>query len=206
MKVVERKRQSKKGLLRPVRYSKRVKLRTGKAGVIGFRPSEKEFEFDSVEFASGKVRIRGIGERRSGEVVSCVRVLTSNEKSKAMTPSNLIHAVQAGLSVRELEDLRASLDVSMERLGTMIGISPATLHRRRSGQKLGSAESDRIVRFAKLMGKAVEVMESKENARKWLNSPQFGLGGAIPLEYAETEIGAREVENLLGRIEYGVYS
>ena len=33
-----------------------------------------------------------------------------------------------------------------------------------------------------------------------------GLGGAIPLEYAETEVGAREVENLLGRIEYGVYS
>ena len=56
------------------------------------------------------------------------------------------------------------------------------------------------------MGKAVEVMESEENARKWLASPQAGLGGAVPLEYAETEVGAREVEDLLGRIEYGVYS
>jgi len=33
-----------------------------------------------------------------------------------------------------------------------------------------------------------------------------GLGGETPLEYAETEVGAREVEDLLGRIEYGVYS
>ena len=56
------------------------------------------------------------------------------------------------------------------------------------------------------MGKAVEVMESEKNARQWLTAPQFGLGGAVPLEYAETEVGAREVEDLLGRIEQGVYS
>ena len=56
------------------------------------------------------------------------------------------------------------------------------------------------------MGKAVEVMESEDNARQWLTSPQVGLGGAVPLEYAETEVGAREVEDLLGRIEFGVYS
>ena len=42
--------------------------------------------------------------------------------------------------------------------------------------------------------------------RRWLTSRQFGLGGAVPLEYAETEVGAREVEDLLGRIEHGVYS
>ena len=56
------------------------------------------------------------------------------------------------------------------------------------------------------MGKALEVFESEEPARSWLNSPQVGLGGAVPLDYAETELGAREVEDLLSRIEYGVYS
>jgi putative toxin-antitoxin system antitoxin component (TIGR02293 family) len=50
------------------------------------------------------------------------------------------------------------------------------------------------------------VMASKEAGRQWLSSPQVGLGGAVPLEYAETELGAREVEHLLGRIEHGVYS
>lgn len=57
-----------------------------------------------------------------------------------------------------------------------------------------------------MMGKAVEAMEGEERARRWLSSPQVGLGGAVPLDYAETEVGAREVEDLLGRIEYGVYS
>jgi putative toxin-antitoxin system antitoxin component (TIGR02293 family) len=62
------------------------------------------------------------------------------------------------------------------------------------------------MRFARLLGKAVEVMGNEEAGREWLTTPAFGLGGAIPLDYAETEAGAREVENLLGRIEYGEYS
>ena len=94
----------------------------------------------------------------------------------------------------------------MEKLVPMLGISKATLHRRKLAGKLGPAESDRVVRFARLLGRAAAVMESVENGRRWLTSPQIGLGGEIPLEFAETEVGAREVENLLGRIEYGVYS
>jgi putative toxin-antitoxin system antitoxin component (TIGR02293 family) len=57
-----------------------------------------------------------------------------------------------------------------------------------------------------LLGLAVSALESLEAARAWLGSPQVGLGGAVPLEYAETEVGAREVEDLLGRIEFGVYA
>ena len=48
-------------------------------------------------------------------------------------------------------------------------------------------------------------MESVDDGRRWLRSPALGLGGAVPLEF-KTEVGAREVENLLGRIEHGVYS
>lgn len=120
--------------------------------------------------------------------------------------SMLIAALKAGLPVQELDELQDSLGLPMEKLVPMLGISKATLHRRKSTGKLDVAESDRVVRFARLLGKAVSVMESLENGRRWLVSPQVGLGGAVPLEYAETEVGAREVEDLLGRIEYGVYS
>jgi putative toxin-antitoxin system antitoxin component (TIGR02293 family) len=57
-----------------------------------------------------------------------------------------------------------------------------------------------------LAGHAAEVLEGEDNARRWLTSPQHGLAGATPLDYATTEAGAREVEDLLGRIEFGVYS
>jgi putative toxin-antitoxin system antitoxin component (TIGR02293 family) len=122
------------------------------------------------------------------------------------TSSKLIEALRAGLTVQELRVMQVVLDVPREKLAPMLGISKATLHRRMAGGRLGPAESDRVVRYARLMGRAVEVMESEENARRWLGSPQFGLGGGVPLEHAETEVGAREVEDLLGRIEHGVYS
>jgi putative toxin-antitoxin system antitoxin component (TIGR02293 family) len=126
--------------------------------------------------------------------------------SEKLAPSNLVQLIEAGLPMKELEDLQASLGVPMETLFPLLGISKATLHRRKASGKLGPVESDRVVRFANLLGKAAKVFGNIEDARQWLNSPQFGLGGAMPLDYAKTEIGAREVENLLGRIEYGVYS
>ena len=152
-----------------------------------------------------KSRPQGV-KKTSGVVNFCVHRSTPKIVASDFTPSKLIEALRVGLPVQELHDLQASLDVPMEKLVPMLGISKATLHRRKAGGRLGQAESDRVVRFARLMGKAVEVMESEENARQWLTSPQFGLGGAVPLDYAETEVGAREVEDLLGRIEYGVYS
>lgn len=143
----------------------------------------------------------------SGGIVDfyvCGRAVKSS--SRKFTPTEMIKTLKEGLPVRELNALQAALAVPMESLAPMLGISKATLHRRRLGGRLVASESDRVVRFARLMGKATRVMESESSARAWLTNPQFGLGGAVPLRYAETEIGAREVEDLLGRIEHGVYS
>lgn len=150
----------------------------------------------------------GVGTRKAGGgiVAYLAHGAAGRHAPLEFTTAKLIQSLKIGLPVQELDDLRSSLDVSMERLVPMLGISKATLHRRMAAGRLDPAESDRVVRFARLMGKAVEVMESTENARAWLTSAQRGLGGAVPLEYAETEVGAREVEDLLGRIEYSVYS
>jgi len=146
--------------------------------------------------------------KKGGGVVSyCVHGATGKTPASDFTPYKLNEALLAGLPVRELADLQASLAVPVERLAPMLGISKATFHRRKgAGSRLKPAVSDRVVRFAKLLGKAVKIFGDLEDAKQWLNSAQFGLGGAVPLDYAKTEMGAREVENLLGRIEYGVYS
>ena len=118
-----------------------------------------------------------------------------------------VEATEAGLPESELTVLQHSLDVSSERLLPLVGLSKATFHRRKTtGANLTPLVSDRVVRFALLLSKAIKVLGSKDDANKWLNSPQLGLAGAVPLDYAKSEVGAREVENLLGRIEYGVYT
>lgn len=118
----------------------------------------------------------------------------------------LIKRIQAGLPVRELEALGRRIEIPVEALAPKLGISRATLHRRKTAGRLGPEESERVVRYARLIERAARTFESEEAGRRWLKSPQFGLGGEIPLEFAQTEIGAREVEDLLGRIEYSVYS
>jgi putative toxin-antitoxin system antitoxin component (TIGR02293 family) len=146
------------------------------------------------------------------QAVSCAGVVSRQiqnfkpEAAAGMSPGKLIEAIRIGLPVQELDALQTSLDVPMDKLAPRLGISKATLHRRKAQGRLAPEESDRVLRFARLMGKAAEVMEGEAAARRWLSSPQVGLGGAVPLDYAETEVGAREVEDLLGRIEYGVYS
>jgi hypothetical protein len=72
--------------------------------------------------------------------------------------------------------------------------------------KIDKDESEKLVRYQRLLKKAEDVFGGGDSAREWLTSPQAGLGNAVPLDFAKTEIGAREVENLLGSIEYGVYS
>lgn len=117
-----------------------------------------------------------------------------------------VAAVRAGLPLRELTELREVLDLSMERIAAKVGMSRATLHRRQKSGVLSSDESDKALRLARIAGHAIAVFGADAEARAWLHAPQVGLGGEIPLDYAETEVGAREVENLLGRIDHGVYA
>src|SRR6185503_7427492 len=106
-----------------------------------------------------------VGKAGGGLVDYCVHGPSGKRVAADFAPSKLIEALREGLPVQELDALQAILDVPMEKLGTMLGISRATLHRRKGTGKLDPAESDRVVRFARLMGKAMEVMESEKNAR-----------------------------------------
>ena len=93
-----------------------------------------------------------------------------------------------------------------EQLAAKLAISRSTLQRRKAAGRLSPDESDKVMRLSRLLEHATQVFGNVEKARTWLKFPQRGLGGAVPLDYAETEVGAREVENLLGRIEYSVYT
>jgi putative toxin-antitoxin system antitoxin component (TIGR02293 family) len=114
--------------------------------------------------------------------------------------------VREGFAFSELEALRDWLELPMERLAACLGIARATLHRRKQAGRLTPDESEKVLRFRRLMDQATGIFGSEDEARSWLSRPKRGLGGAVPLEYAGSEIGAREVEMLLGRIDYSVYS
>jgi putative toxin-antitoxin system antitoxin component (TIGR02293 family) len=125
---------------------------------------------------------------------------------KAVHPTELIHRIQKGLPFSELVALQKRIDLPLEQVAAKLSISRSTLQRRKNAGRLSPDESDKVMRFARLLAHATDVFGDIDKARAWLKFPQHGLGGAVPLDYAETEIGAREVDNLLGRIDYSVYS
>ena len=118
----------------------------------------------------------------------------------------LINRVRDGLPMAEFHAAREMLGVSEERLAALLGMSRATLHRRKKSGHLDRAESDRLVRYARLFSRASAALGGVAGARSWLSAPARAFHGECPLDYADTEIGAREVEALLGRIEHGVFS
>ena len=118
--------------------------------------------------------------------------------------SKAVALIERGLPWANVEALADALDVTLDRLAALLDIPPATFYRRKKARRLARRESDRLMRFARLWWLARSVFENEDGARSWLTAPQFALRGAVPLEYAGTETGAREVEDLLRRIEYGV--
>lgn len=129
-----------------------------------------------------------------------------SRQRRRMQPAQATRRIQAGLNIGELDALAKHLALSAEALAAHLHISRSTLRRRRHSGRLEALESDRLLRYARLWAKAVTVLNGETEARDWLAHPARALDFTTPLKFAETEIGAREVENLLGRIENGVFS
>ena len=118
----------------------------------------------------------------------------------------MIKSIKNGLPISKFQKLRDNLGVPDKDLAKYIRIPKSTLSIRKRKGKFSFVESERLYRIQRLFTKALEVFEDVDLARKWLKEDAYGLGDKSPLEYAATEIGAREVEDLLGRIEHGVFS
>ena len=123
------------------------------------------------------------------------------------TSSELVRLTRDGLPADILVSLARELNFDRGTLARVIGIPQRTLSRRLSAHKrLSPEESDRAVRFARLLAMTIDTLGSKEKAAHWLQSLNRALDGRTPLELLDTDAGTQSVETILGRIAYGVYS
>lgn len=118
----------------------------------------------------------------------------------------LISQLREGLSTDVFMKLKDELELSSERLAKLLNIPSRTLTRRLKEGRFKTDESERILRVANITSKAKELFEGDAYYKDWLKSSAIALGGSSPLDYLDTELGAEEVENLIGRLEHGVFS
>ncbi len=119
----------------------------------------------------------------------------------------LLDQVRTGFRYSAFLRFQRNTNLSLKTLSDLTQIRSRTLTRRREEGKLDPEESDRLLRASRIFGRALELFEGDDDAaRTWLSSDQPALGGVPPLEMAKSEVGAKEVENLIGRLEHGIPS
>ena len=112
-------------------------------------------------------------------------------------------AIREGFPPAVVEELMRASGLTLKELANALDLSPRSLQRRRNSGRLARYESDRLYRLARLVALANEYLGDHERATRWLKRPNRALGGLAPVAAIDTELGARQVENILGRIAYG---
>ena len=103
--------------------------------------------------------------------------------------------------------LESRSGIALPEIAAIIGLPARTLARRKTSGRLTPDESEKLLRLSSVFELAVDLFEGKQSdALKWLSTPKKALENQTPLSYSRTELGAREVEKLIGRLEHGVYS
>ncbi len=119
----------------------------------------------------------------------------------------IIRAIKTGLPVNAFQRFLDTSHLTAQDAQTVIGIPKSTLARRQNSGRFTPQESERVYRLVHLFSLATDLFEGDRMAAKeWMEHPQRAFDGESPIERAATELGARDVEQLIGRLEHGVFA
>jgi putative toxin-antitoxin system antitoxin component (TIGR02293 family) len=119
---------------------------------------------------------------------------------------DLLQEVERGLPTKAYNVIAKALGLTPDEEDRLLQISLRTRVRWKQRTRLDPATSDRLVRLARILALATDVLESQEHAVAWLREPGDVLDGRTPLEIMTTDVGAEKVTNLLYQMEHGIYA
>ncbi len=122
------------------------------------------------------------------------------------SPLDEIKKIKQGFPLTYFNGLRQEIDLPEKRLAAVLRIPVSTLATRKKRGRFTFPESERLARVRRVYTRAIEVFGTPDLAKHWLKEPLHILDFIAPLDFLDTEIGAMEVETLLGRLEHGVFS
>ena len=122
------------------------------------------------------------------------------------TDFDLLKLARRGVSKKALTTLAKQISLTLEELAKVLHISERTLQRYQPSTLVKAEYSDRAIELARLYERGIEVLGSQNAFNSWLKTPNYALGNESPLSLLDTHIGFTMVFDVLGRIEYGIYS
>ena len=105
-----------------------------------------------------------------------------------------------------MESLKSKTNLDYDKLSTLLATTRATLINKKGTEHFSAAISERILSIADIYSYGYEVFEDETKFNEWVFRPNRALGGKQPFELLDNQFGREEIKNLIGRIDYGVYS
>ncbi len=123
-----------------------------------------------------------------------------------MTSFQKMRIVKKGITKTYLVAFKTKTGLDYDQLAFALAVTRATLINKKGDDLFSDQISERIVALADLYSYGYEVFGAEESFNQWIFSKNMALGGIAPFSIIDNQYGREEVRNLLGRIEYGVYS
>ena len=124
-------------------------------------------------------------------------------------PGSCIEAARRGVAVGEAVETMRTWSIPVARFAAILGCSERKWSRARAGASdmlLSPTESDRLLRVRRVLDRARTVFDTDRDAGAWLSASNAALSGASPLSLMDTDAGVRLVDDVLTRLEFGVYA
>ena len=136
-----------------------------------------------------------------------VLALTAKERKQIHSTLDLLPLSKNGLPIKALKQLQKKLQINNREMSELVGMSESTLQRRyRSDKRLSEIESQTVLQLAELWAQGMEVFEDENDLRIWLTSEIPALAEQTPLALLATPLGRSHVQEVLLRLEWGIYS
>lgn len=154
-----------------------------------------------------KAAMKAIGKEKP-EIKTAAMIVPGIHGKRQTPPTSIerMHLVRKGVTKKYLIRVKKQTNLDYQKLADVLSVTRATLINKKDEDKFNVSLSERIVGLAALYDYGYEVFEDKEKFKAWMFTPNRALGGEMPYDLIDNQFGREEVKNVLGRIEYGVYS
>lgn len=122
------------------------------------------------------------------------------------SPFELITRSRLGMGYGQVRQVATLLELTIRELSVLLSMNERTMARRLVSGSLNKVESERLLLLEALAAHGLRVFEDQGKFNRWLRRPLEILDGQSPLQLLDTATGFQVVDQVLGRIEYGVYS
>ncbi|CAG5005715.1 hypothetical protein DYBT9275_03635 [Dyadobacter sp. CECT 9275] len=130
----------------------------------------------------------------------------TSKPQRKMTTFEKIGLIREGISKRDFEDFKQKAGLDYDQLAATLSVARATLINKKGAEKFNQTLSEKIMSLADIYSYGYEVFEDNKRFNEWIFRPNQALGGIPPYDLLDNQYGREEIKDLIGRIDYGVYS